>query len=115
MFDGFAPFSFFLTEVGWFADDVLWLAVEPAGPFQERTAALVAEFPTYLPYGGIFADPVTHLTVGAYAPVDALRAAAREIAPRLTTAARVDDVVLLGRTADRPFAELHRFALGGRF
>jgi 2'-5' RNA ligase len=36
--------------LGWFGEDVLWLAPEPAGPFRALTAAVHAAFPQYPPF-----------------------------------------------------------------
>lgn len=49
---------------GWFGDQVVWLAPEPASPFQALTAAVHAAFPQCPPFGGAFADVIPHLTVG---------------------------------------------------
>src|ERR687888_404676 len=48
--------AFFVTlrRLGWFDERVVWLAPEPAEPFQQLTAAVVAHFPGVLPYEGAF-------------------------------------------------------------
>jgi len=37
------------AETGWFGDDVLWLAPEPAGSLRALTAAVWRAFPRHLP------------------------------------------------------------------
>ena len=44
-------------------DGVLWIEPEPAAPFRLLTAAVVAHWPDWPPYGGIFDDVIPHLTV----------------------------------------------------
>src|SRR5438477_7549736 len=41
----------------------LWLAPEPAEPFVALTGAMVARFPGWQPYGGVFKSVIPHLTV----------------------------------------------------
>jgi hypothetical protein len=41
----------------------LWLAPEPAEPFVAMTEAMVARFPDWQPYGGVFKSVIPHLTV----------------------------------------------------
>ena len=52
------------AAAGWFGDQVVWLAPEPAGPFRALTAAVHAAFPQCPPFGGAFAEVIPHLTVG---------------------------------------------------
>ena len=108
----FARFRFDLTRVRWFGDEVVWLAPEPAGPFTALTNALSAAFPDHPPYGGAYAEPIPHLTLGAYQPADRLREAADTVAPQLPVSTEAATVSLVGRTGDDRFAELHRFDLG---
>ncbi|WP_179785810.1 2'-5' RNA ligase family protein [Actinopolymorpha rutila] len=70
-----ASFRATFTRVEWFADQVVWLAPEPAGAFADLTAAVCERFPEYPPYGGAFAEVVPHLTVGDGAPAAELRRA----------------------------------------
>jgi 2'-5' RNA ligase len=55
-------FAFELTQVSRFPD-VAWLAPEPADPFKALTSLVLARFPDYPPYEGIFDEVVPHLTV----------------------------------------------------
>jgi 2'-5' RNA ligase len=84
-----------LTRVEWFDRAVLWLAPEPAERFQQLTDAVRRRFPGYLPYGGAHGEPVPHLTVGAGAPVDELRAAAQDVAEKLPIRTRVGRALLM--------------------
>ncbi len=45
--------------------DTLYLAPEPAAPFQHLTKAMVRAFPDHPPYGGVYGDPVPHLTLAS--------------------------------------------------
>jgi 2'-5' RNA ligase superfamily len=45
---------------GWFGDQAVWLAPEPAGPFRALTAAVHAAFPQCPPFGGAFAEVIPH-------------------------------------------------------
>lgn len=62
---------------------VLYLAPEPPEPFAELTRAVVARYPEYPPYGGMFEDLIPHLTIatGAQDELDAAEAAARAHLP----------------------------------
>ncbi|MEO9322798.1 2'-5' RNA ligase family protein [Nocardioides sp. C4-1] len=57
-------FEVTLRVVREFPDGLLHLTVEPASPFERLTSALAEAFPATPPYGGRFAHPVPHLTVG---------------------------------------------------
>ena len=68
----------------------LWLAPEPADPFAAMTEAMVARFPDWQPYGGVFKSVIPHLTV-AQASLDDV---AVQIEPLLPLHSRVESVVL---------------------
>jgi len=76
------PFEVRLTEVGRFPG-VVYLAPEPAAPFAELTASIVARFPDYLPYGGAYPAVIPHLTLteSDEAPLDAIADAAARSLP----------------------------------
>ena len=59
-----AAFDCEFAGTRWFGDRVLWLAPEPAQPFRALTSAVSAAFPGFLPYQGIHAEVVPHLTIG---------------------------------------------------
>lgn len=65
------PFDFELLRSGRFPG-ILWLAPEPAEPFERLSAALTTLWPELPPYGGIHADIVTHATVLRHDDEDAL-------------------------------------------
>lgn len=56
------PFAFSVDQVARLPK-VLYLAPDPPEPFAELTTALVAGIPGYLPYRGIHARIIPHLTV----------------------------------------------------
>jgi hypothetical protein len=94
----------------WFGDDVLWLSPEPDVPFRDLTRAVVAAFPAHQPYGGLYAEPTPHLTVGELRLGSAaeLTAAERAVGAHLPIRARVDRAVLL---AGRPEPDSWRLIL----
>lgn len=103
------------AECRWFGTDVLWLAPEPAEPFQRLTSALVGQFPDCRPYGGVYAEVVPHLTVGEarWATRADLVAAEAGISPMLPITARIERALLIAGTdqaeswrtlAELPFA-----------
>src|SRR5205807_685456 len=100
----------------WFGDDVLWLAPDPVEPFRKLIRAVVSALPGHLPYGGLYEDPVPHLTVGELrlgTPAE-LAAAERAVRTQLPIRARVDRAVLLaGRPERDSWRQVATFALGG--
>jgi 2'-5' RNA ligase len=86
-----------------FGEDVLWLAPEPAGPFRELTRAVVAAFPAHQPYGGQYAEPTPHLTIGELrlGTAGELAAAERSVREHLPIRTRVDRAVLLAGRPER--------------
>lgn len=99
----------------WFADDVLWLDPEPAGPFRQLTAAVWAAFPEHPPYGGIYDDTVPHLTVAETRQADlaAVRAAEQAVLPHLPLVAHIDRAILIaGGQAPSSWRVLRELPLG---
>jgi 2'-5' RNA ligase superfamily len=84
----------------WFADQVVWLAPEPASPFRALTAAVHAAFPQCPPFGGAFADVIPHLTVGdrPEGGPGVLRAAEAEVLPALPICTQVSRAWLMTGT-----------------
>ena len=76
-------FRFDLTRIDRFPS-VIYLAPEPAAPFESLTRAAVAQFPDCQPYGGVFTNPVPHLTVAQAPPADDLIAVAGRLRERAT-------------------------------
>ncbi|MCU1367933.1 MAG: hypothetical protein JWN39_3572 [Ilumatobacteraceae bacterium] len=62
---GIDSFTATFESVGRFPGGVVFLEPEPLDRFTAMTRAFVAEFPDCPPYGGAFADPHPHLTVGS--------------------------------------------------
>ncbi len=97
----FSAFNFALREVGWFGRNVTYLAPEPAVPFVDMTTRVASAFPSYLPYGGEFAEVVPHLTVGEAAHPIRLRRAARRVQEKLPVPARAKEVWLMTLDGER--------------
>ncbi|HET8528955.1 MAG TPA: 2'-5' RNA ligase family protein [Gaiellaceae bacterium] len=104
----FEPFDVGFSRLDRFPG-VLWLAPEPAEPFVAMTEAMVERFPDFLPYGGVFASIVPHLTV-AQAQLDETAAL---IEPLLPIASRVDSVVLYASVDGAHWHEHATFDLAG--
>lgn len=68
-----------------------WLSPDPAEPFRAITEELVAAYPDFPPYRGVFAQIVPHLTI-AQAELDE---AASALEPWLPLRSRAETVVLL--------------------
>ena len=84
-----------LERLGWFGERVVWLAPNPAEPFQRLTAAVTAHFPGVRPYDGAFDEVVPHLTIGHDHPAPALTAAGEAIEAHLPIRSRVDTLRLI--------------------
>jgi 2'-5' RNA ligase len=63
LFATHSAFSFSLSHVARFPDEVAWLAPEPAEPFQALTEEISSRYPEYPPYEGIHDEVIHHLTV----------------------------------------------------
>ena len=82
-------FTATFRRVGWFGDDVVWLAPEPAATFVALTLAVQERF-GLVPYGGEYGvEPVPHLTVGHGASPPRLRAAAVHVEAGLPLRAEI--------------------------
>ena len=88
-------FDLTLPRVAWFGEEVVWLAPEPSAGFVALTSAVWGRFPEYPPYRNAHPEVIPHLTLGDRAPVDELRAAAREVAAGLPIRSRVTHVRLM--------------------
>jgi 2'-5' RNA ligase len=87
------PFDFELIECRRFPA-VLYLAPEPAERFVAMTEAVVAAYPDFPPYEGVFDSVVPHLTVAEGSPA-VLNRAEGEVRPRLPIRAEAREVQLL--------------------
>ncbi len=110
VFEEFHAFDFTLARLGWFGEEVLYLAPEPAAPFVAITAAVLGRHPEYPPYGGEHAEVVPHLTVG-HRDRGALEAAAAAVAPALPIRAHAEEIWLLGTIRGVGWERLGRFQL----
>jgi 2'-5' RNA ligase len=84
-------FAFQLARTGWFGNQVLYLAPEPAAPFIALTHRLVAKFGVK-PYRGEFADVIPHLTVAQESGTSELEA---QLLPALPIDARAVEAWLM--------------------
>lgn len=85
----------------------LWLAPEPAEPFQLLIEALSRRFPEHPPYGGAFAEIVPHLTV-AQSDFDE---AVSTVEPWLPLRSRAERAVLLEHAQAQHWREVATFEL----
>lgn len=100
-----APFEARLERTAWFDDRVLYLAPQDPAPFVALTGAVAAAHPQYPPYEGVHGDDVVpHLTIGADAPLDRLRAAERDVAGGLPLAFTVEAVEVFVESGDGRWA-----------
>jgi hypothetical protein len=104
------------SRVSWFAQDVVWLAPDPAEPFRALTGLVWARFPECPPYGGAHPEVIPHLTVGSTrrGELSALRRAAADVRGQLPVRADVDRVRLIaGTMGARSWRTVAEFALAG--
>ena len=90
-------------RTAWFGEDVVWLAPEPGDPFIQLVRAVVKVFPAHQPYGGIYDEPVPHLTIGErrLGSTDELLGAEHAVRAHLPIQARIDRAVLLAGRPER--------------
>jgi 2'-5' RNA ligase superfamily len=76
------PFTVRFAAVRRF-EGVVWIEPEPAEPFLTLTAAVVARWPDYPPYGGLFDTVIPHLTIAEsdVAPLAEIEAEAARALP----------------------------------
>ena len=104
-------FEFELADLGVFAGGTIHLAPEPAAPFADLTAELVAAFPHCPPYEGLF-EAVPHLTVDHLlggVTVEGTRAALGPLLPARCRAERIS----LQWYANHGCRTLHEWELAG--
>jgi 2'-5' RNA ligase len=92
-------------------DSMVWLVPGPQEPFLELTAAVVARWPAYLPYGGAYDSLIAHLTL--------VESSSEAIARATSAALRhgpfevlVEEVQLIGEVESGGWRELDRFRMG---
>ena len=93
LFAAIPSFGFELRECRHFPA-VLYLAPEPPEPFVSLTEAVVAAYPGFPPYEGVFDEVVPHLTAAEGKPA-VLSRAERDIRRWLPIAAEAREIVLL--------------------
>jgi 2'-5' RNA ligase len=111
LFTGHEPFELGFAGFGRFPD-LLWLAPQPDGPVRALTAAVATRWPEAPPYGGVFDDPVPHLTVAIKQPQEVFDAMEREFAAGLPLRTRVAGVHLVVSDGTR-WQHRETFPLGG--
>ena len=87
----------------------LWLAPEPAEPFVHLTEAVVAEWPSFPPYGGAFESIIPHVTV---ADGDEPPHLAAEIEETLPIEGRASELWLMAQDRGGRWRALERLPLG---
>lgn len=93
-------FAATLARVGRFPGSVVFLEPEPIHRFKDLTAATVEAFPDCPPYGGAFADPHPHLTVGNRVDEAAAQHIESALSPWLPIDFRADHLTLLVEDED---------------
>jgi 2'-5' RNA ligase len=96
------PFDFHLSSVARFSD-CFYLKPEPAQPFIDITSRVVAEFPAYPPYRGLFDSIIPHLTVARGGEDDLIKAARllNTAHPILGFECRCESLVLIENSSGR--------------
>ncbi len=109
---GVQPFDVRFEAVGRFPN-VVYLAPEPAAPFDGLTAAIVARFPDHPPYEGAFETVIPHLTLveSPTAPLDELAGQAQG---HLPFSGRVSTMEMLVKSGDGRWRVHWRIPLGVR-
>ena len=108
------PFPFRLATTGRFPG-VLYLAPEPAAPFEALTTALWESFPSQPPYEGRFARIVPHLQIAQgddEAELDALEDQARALLTRIGPIRATARQIQLVDESDGIWRVRWRFRLG---
>jgi hypothetical protein len=93
----FVSFPFTLATVEYFRSPsiVLYLAPEPAAPFQKLTLAFARIFPDAPPYGGAFDEIVPHATVADENDLETLATIEADMGSRLPIKAIASEVELV--------------------
>ena len=93
--NGMNAFAAVLVRVGRFDGDVVFVEPEPLESFKDLTAATVRAFPDCPPYGGAFADPHPHLTIGNRVDDTTAQQIESDLSESLPIEFRVDHLTLL--------------------
>jgi 2'-5' RNA ligase superfamily len=106
-------FDMHLVDTAWFADEVLWLAPANPQPLRALTDLIFEAFPGFPPLGGLYDDPIPHLTVAHGCELSQMQAAEAAVREHLPVQAHVGAVTLLVQSADNgTWGPLRRFRLG---
>ncbi|TCC62255.1 2'-5' RNA ligase family protein [Kribbella pittospori] len=101
------------NATGWFDEDVLWLAPDPADSFRALTLAVFRAFPEFPPYGGEFQDLMPHLTVAHAGTRAEMREVERQVREHLPISMLVTDVQLMcGSDAHHSWQTVRNIPLG---
>lgn len=95
MFARVDGFDVALTNVGWFATEVVYLVPEPQATFKSLTAMVSGRWPDWPPYGGLHPDPIPHLTVGDSEDYASMVDAASAVEPLLPVETNVTEIELI--------------------
>lgn len=90
----FTPFAAFDATFPTFArrPGLLYLAPASPSPFDALTAAVTRRWPTAIPYGGRYPDPVPHLTIAQDQPDDTFTRIEESLGPRLPIESSVTEI-----------------------
>lgn len=110
---GRQAFDYSFSSTSWFAEDVLWLAPDDPAPFRALTKEVFDAFPQCPPFEGVFDEVVPHLTVGHGTELETLRAAERDVLPRLPVIGRARAVSLLVQDERGRWSRRARLPLAG--
>ena len=78
-FSRISTFNVVFDSTAWFEDRVVYLEPKPEQQFRTMAKQLLSVFPSCIPYGGKFADPIPHLTLGDGAPLESLLKAEEDV------------------------------------
>lgn len=99
---GIDAFDYSLDRTGWFNEHVVWLGPRDPAPFLAVIESVTAAFPDYLPYQGLHADVIPHLTLGHARPMPDLRQAETEVAASLPIQDRASAITLMTEDSGTP-------------
>lgn len=112
------PFPYRFARVGRFGDTTVYLEPEPSEPFSALTRRVVAQWPHYPPYEGVFDVVVPHLTVGDQlepGTADLLEGEARAaMGAHGPIPGRCTEVVLMTEGSDARWSTFGRYPFGER-
>lgn len=112
-FSGVSAFNVTFDSMAWFDDRVVYLQPKPIRQFRMMTKQLRRVFPLCLPYGGKYAEPIPHLTLGDGAPLESLLEAERAVCGNLPIETQVKEAWLMkGGMGPRSWSLRQSFPFG---